>query len=143
MPGGVVAHQLPSGFKKQERFLGETPRKLHALNEEKGTIELYEALKSSMVEDDGLKWFGWHSKALSEVVARIQPAFNEKGIGHHFNRVRWYVSHGQHGGHVEHRYWLEFVDSAVVQPVADYVPVLAYRASQDAEFDAGGDEPTP
>merc|ERR1712137_932118 len=132
MPGGVVAHQLPSGFKKQERFLGETPRKLHALNEEKGTIELY----------DGLKSFGWHSKALSEVVARFQPAFNEKGVGLHFNRVRWYVSHGQHGGHMEYRFWLEFADMAVAQPAGGYVPVFAYNAEQDAEFESGS-EATP
>lgn len=142
MPTGVVAHQLPSGLKKQERFLAETPSRLKSLNEEKGTTALYEALKSSMVEDDGLKWFGWHSKALSDVVSRFQKSFNEKGIGLHFNRVRWYVSHGQHGGHMEYRYWLEFVDSTVVQPESNYLPVFAYRASQDAEFDSGN-EPTP
>lgn len=43
---------------------------------------------------------------------------------------------------MEYRYWLEFADSAVVQPVADYVPVFAYRASQDAEFESGN-ESTP
>lgn len=142
MPAGVVAHQLPSGRKKQERFLGETPTKLRALNEAKGTTELYDALKSSMVEDDGLKWFGWHSKGLNEVVTRFQPAFNEKGIGLHFNRVKWYVSHGQHGGHMEYRFWLEFADSAVAQPAVGYVPVFAYNAAQDAEFESGN-EPTP
>jgi len=99
-------------------------------------------MKSSMVEDDGLQWFGWHSKSLSEVVERFQPAFNKKGIGLHFNRVRWYVSHGQ-GGHMEYRFWLEFADMAVLQQATEpYVPVFAYRASQDAEFEAGG-ETTP
>jgi len=138
MPDGVVAHQLPSGFKKQERFLGDTPSRLRALNEAKGTGELYDALKSSMVEDDGLKWFGWHSKALSEVVARFQPAFNEKGVGLHFNRVKWYVSHGQ-GGHMEYRFWLEFADMAVAQPAGGYVPVFAYDPAQDAEFESSNE----
>jgi len=136
MPEGVVAHQLPNGFHKKDRFLGETPRKLKALNEERGTTELYDALKSSMVEDGGLDLWGWHSRAINEVISRFQSAFNEKGIGLHFNRVRWYVSHGQHGGHVEYRYWLEFADSAKQKTAVQYVPVFEYNAADDAEFES-------
>merc|ERR1740138_150638 len=43
---------------------------------------------------------------------------------------------------MEYRFWLEFADSAVAQPAVGYVPVFAYNAAQDAEFESGN-EPTP
>lgn len=52
-----------------------------------------------------------------------KPIFAAKGIDIFVSHKQEYISHGQHGGHVEHYRWIEFVDRAV-QP--------SYQPQRDA-----------
>merc|ERR1712230_133245 len=86
-------------------------------------------------ECGGKNMSGWDSKKIHEVVSRFQSRFNEKGVGVAYYKVRWYVSHGANGGHMEYRYWMTYSDIEPSSVAVQGTPVLegAFDPSKDYE----------
>jgi len=138
MPDRVAAHRFPNSGRKAQRFLAETPSRVKVLNEAKGTTSLYDALKSSLVYDGGIDFFGfWKRNVIHQVVERYQPAFNEKGVGVYFAMARWLPYDSE--DHMESRYWLEFYDMAVEKYCCpfSYDPDMNHDLHALPSFDVG------
>lgn len=136
MPPGTVGEQMKGGMYPGEKFLKFTPRNLQLLNEKKGTTALYLEMSKVIVEDGGGKnMTGWESKKIHEIIARFQAQFNEKGIAVTYNKVRWWVSHGDKGGHHEYRYWMTFsdMDPAISTAQGTLVSTDAFDPNKDYE----------
>lgn len=58
-----------------------------------------------------------------------RPMFADKGVDVFVCHKQEYVSHGQHGGHMEYFRWIEFVDRAE-QP--SYAPQRDAEAKDEA-----------
>ena len=82
MPAGVVAQQLPHGWKPGKKFLEFTPSGVVEMIDAKGSADLYKLFKQAVVDEaNGYGWMGWKSKKIHEVVLTWQQRFLERGIG--------------------------------------------------------------
>lgn len=138
MPKGIVAEQMRGGPYPGKRFLSFTPRLLQEMNAKKGSTGLYLELEQAINDRcGGTEMSGWDSKKIYEVVSQFQSRFSEKGMSVNYSMVKWWVSHGQYGGHMEYRYWLEFADLEIatgeVVPLARYDPTLDYTKKTAVE----------
>eukprot|EP00568_Trieres_chinensis_P008695 CAMPEP_0183300278 /NCGR_PEP_ID=MMETSP0160_2-20130417/6757_1 /TAXON_ID=2839 ORGANISM="Odontella Sinensis, Strain Grunow 1884" /NCGR_SAMPLE_ID=MMETSP0160_2 /ASSEMBLY_ACC=CAM_ASM_000250 /LENGTH=276 /DNA_ID=CAMNT_0025462665 /DNA_START=68 /DNA_END=898 /DNA_ORIENTATION=- len=118
-PNGVAVEELKSwGGKK--KLKEKIPIYVEKMLTKKGLMEEYDALVDACIEQGvGKRFKSWNLEKLKIVVGAHRPIFEDKGVALFLSQKEEWVSHGQHGGHMEHFRWIEFVDREL-QP--DYYP---------------------
>lgn len=129
-PNGVVVEELKS-WGGREKLKEKIPIHVEMMINKHGLMPEYEQMVDHVVEAGvGNKIKSWKIEKLKDLIQVYKPMFAEKGVDLFVCHKQEWVSHGQHGGHMEHFRWIEFVDRAE-QPT--YVPQRdAETKSEDA-----------
>eukprot|EP00567_Pseudictyota_dubia_P009469 CAMPEP_0197441050 /NCGR_PEP_ID=MMETSP1175-20131217/7413_1 /TAXON_ID=1003142 /ORGANISM="Triceratium dubium, Strain CCMP147" /LENGTH=281 /DNA_ID=CAMNT_0042971273 /DNA_START=38 /DNA_END=883 /DNA_ORIENTATION=+ len=109
-PNGVAVEELNRYVKARKTLKEKCPVFVEKMMTDKGLMEEYEALVDDLISANCGKVETWNLKNLNEVRKAHEYKFEKKGVSIFVCHKEEWISHGQHGGHMEYFRWLEFVD---------------------------------
>jgi len=110
-PSGVAVEELNRYGKARLKLKTKIPIYVEKMLVAHDLMEEYQALVEHLANDGvstRLKF--WNIKKLRAVLEVHRYKFQAKGMDVFLSHKQEWVSHGQHGGHMEYFRWLEFVD---------------------------------
>lgn len=111
-PNGVAVEELKQ-WNGRDKLKEKIPIYVEKMLEKHGLMEEYKQMVDHVVEAGvGRKFKSWKTDKLKELMEVYRPMFAAKGVDIFVCHKEEWVSHGQHGGHMEHFRWIEFVDRA-------------------------------
>ena len=109
-PNGVAVEELKK-WKGRKKLKESIPIYVEKMMNKKDSMNEYNQLVDHCIEAGvGKNSKNWKINKLNDIMKVYKPMFQSKGIDVFVCHKDEYVSHGQHGGHMEHFRWIEFVD---------------------------------
>jgi len=110
-PNGVAVEKLSRHGKARKKLKEKCPIFVEKMMTKKDLLVEYDELIDAICETSASFWkMNWNSKEITPLIVEHRNKFLKKGVDLFISHKQEYISHGQHGGHIEYFRWIEFVD---------------------------------